>query len=183
MTPRWRNDLRGVRQGVRQLGCTQVNSPRSLFPIPLGSKPFPCFRCTPAHMAERNHNPRVGGSSPSSATRKAPLNGAFSTPSCTTSTWGSGGGLGNSGLRPPCWAILGRTRITQAEWNRRAAAAGREWLEEIQSSRTPTPARCLPCGHAWSPWPANVEQGHGCPGCPSNHRRVSTLAPWLSLPP
>ncbi len=60
---------------------------------------------------------------------------------------------------------MGRARITQDEWDRRAAAAGVKWLEPVRNNHTPTPARCLTCGHVWSPWPTGVQQGHGCPGC------------------
>ncbi len=56
-------------------------------------------------------------------------------------------------------------RITQDEWERRGAAAGLEWLAPVAGSADPTPARCLTCGHEWSPKPNNVQQGRGCRRC------------------
>ncbi len=60
---------------------------------------------------------------------------------------------------------MGRTWITQDEWDRRADAVGLEWLDLVKNNRTPTAVRCLTCAHTWSPWPTGVTSGHGCPRC------------------
>ena len=64
-----------------------------------------------------------------------------------------------------CPACCGRLPITPEEHHRRAAAAGLEWLVEPPNTSAPTPARCLKCGHEWSPKPSHVRDGHGCPSC------------------
>ena len=56
-------------------------------------------------------------------------------------------------------------RVSREEWDHRAAAVGLEWLANPPNARTPTPARCLVCGHEWSPTPSHVRDGHGCPSC------------------
>ncbi len=72
---------------------------------------------------------------------------------------------------------MGRPGITQDEWDRRAAAAGLEWLESVSGSAAPTLARCLECSHEWSPWPTNVNSGHGCPNCAAVARGVALTLP------
>lgn len=54
-------------------------------------------------------------------------------------------------------------RVTQADWDRRAAERHLRWLEPVVQ-RERTRAECLTCGHRWSPWPNNVPR-HGCPNC------------------
>ncbi len=63
-------------------------------------------------------------------------------------------------------------RITQEEWDRRAAAVGIEWLEQPKNGNTPTLARCLECSHEWYPRPRLVSQGRGCPICARAARAV-----------
>ncbi len=79
--------------------------------------------------------------------------------------------------------------VPQDEWNRRAAAVDIEWLESVKGNRKPTPARCLTCGHEWSPRPLPVQQGHGCPSCAGNapvpqdewnRRAVAVGLEWLA---
>ena len=62
-------------------------------------------------------------------------------------------------------------RVSQEEWDRRAAAVGIQWVSPVSSSATKTPARCLACGHEWSPHPGNIQQGHRCPVCAYATRR------------
>ena len=55
-------------------------------------------------------------------------------------------------------------RITQEEWQRRAAAAGFVWTESVAGAQTKTGARCLTCGCEFTPFPSNVPR-QGCPSC------------------
>ncbi len=48
-----------------------------------------------------------------------------------------------------CPKCGGKLPVPQDEWDRRAAAAGLEWLETVSGAMTPTPARCLKCNHEW----------------------------------
>jgi hypothetical protein len=62
--------------------------------------------------------------------------------------------------------------VSSAEWDRRAAAVGIEWLAPPASSITPTPARCSSCGREWKPKPSKVAEGHGCRECSNAARRI-----------
>ena len=66
-------------------------------------------------------------------------------------------------------------RLAQTVWDSRAAAAGLAWVAPVKSILTPTAARCLTCGHRWTPWPSGVSQGHGCPRCAG---RIVTQDEW-----
>src|SRR5271166_2778076 len=55
--------------------------------------------------------------------------------------------------------------VSQAEWDRRAAAAGIAWEAPVANGHTKTPARCVACGARWSVWPKMVREGRGCPAC------------------
>jgi len=55
--------------------------------------------------------------------------------------------------------------VTQDDWDRRGAVVGLEWLAPVAGSAVKTPARCLTCGHEWSPVPSQAQQGAGCPRC------------------
>ena len=68
-------------------------------------------------------------------------------------------------------------RVTQEEWDRRAAAVGLAWEAPVARATTKAPARCLTCGHRWKTLPGNVSQGAGCPMC--GRRRVEAA---LRLP-
>jgi predicted Zn-ribbon and HTH transcriptional regulator len=65
-------------------------------------------------------------------------------------------------------------RLSREEWDRRADVAGLEWTDgRPLRSDTPHPARCLTCGHEWSPVPNNVSRGGGCPLCARSASRVT----------
>jgi len=59
-------------------------------------------------------------------------------------------------------------KLTQAEWDARAAAVGIAWEADVSRALTKTPARCLTCGFRWDARPASVQQGQGCPSCAGN---------------
>jgi hypothetical protein len=57
-------------------------------------------------------------------------------------------------------------RVSREEWDRRAAAAGIEWVgDEPIHVMTKHAARCLACGCEWDARPNDVQQGTGCPPC------------------
>ena len=60
--------------------------------------------------------------------------------------------------------------VSQAEWNRRAAAADVEWLSPVGAARSPINARCTLCGYKWDAVPSKLQQGAGCPRCSSQAR-------------
>jgi predicted Zn-ribbon and HTH transcriptional regulator len=66
---------------------------------------------------------------------------------------------------PRCKEKSKTPAISFAEWQRRAKKVDVEWLSEPPNSKVPTPARCLQCGHNWSPTPSNVSGGSRCPKC------------------
>ncbi len=63
--------------------------------------------------------------------------------------------------------------IGQEIWNQRALDAGIVWLEPPTNTKFKTPAKCLKCGHSWSPTPSNVFGGSGCPECAKRNRSKS----------
>lgn len=73
-------------------------------------------------------------------------------------------------------------RISFEEWQSRAKSSGLVFLEEPSNSKSRTPARCLRCGHEWSPVPINVSSlGSGCPRCGlakgvNTRRKVSSMS-------
>lgn len=56
-------------------------------------------------------------------------------------------------------------KITQEEWDERAAAKDIIWLEKITHGKTPCLARCLKCGTEWRAAPTTVYMQTGCPRC------------------
>jgi predicted RNA-binding Zn-ribbon protein involved in translation (DUF1610 family) len=59
--------------------------------------------------------------------------------------------------------------VSRDEWDRRAAAAGLEWVgEEGIHSQKKHRARCLTCGHEWNVWVKSVSNNRGCPACAPN---------------
>jgi len=65
-------------------------------------------------------------------------------------------------------AQCARKIATQADWDRRGAEVGLAWHAPVAASAVKTPARCLTCGHEWSPFPHAVASGQGCPRCAGN---------------
>ncbi len=67
-------------------------------------------------------------------------------------------------MYPPCWlgTIPAVPRISQEEWDRRAAALEAKWLEPVESAKTMTMMACLKCGREWEMRPDHVNNGHGC---------------------
>ncbi len=64
--------------------------------------------------------------------------------------------------------------VTPEEWNRRAAAAGVEWIGETPTkSAAKYPARCRGCGKEWEVEANSVTKGHGCRRCAGVARRVT----------
>ena len=68
-------------------------------------------------------------------------------------------------------------RVSQAEWDARAATLGIEWLAEVPNARTKTPIRCKVCGYEWICLPELVQRGSGCPECASVKRADSRRYP------
>ncbi len=66
---------------------------------------------------------------------------------------------------PRCAAQRQGRRVNPAEWDRRAADAGLEWLEPHVRADVRRLARCLSCGFEYTPWPDHVRKGIGCPRC------------------
>ena len=66
-------------------------------------------------------------------------------------------------------------RVTQEEWDRRAAAAGIQWLEEVRNNRTKARARCLVCGYEYARTPDSVQADQQCPHCSG---RVVLQSEW-----
>ena len=64
-----------------------------------------------------------------------------------------------------CPVCGGVPPVTQAEWDRRAAAAGIAWEAPVANGHTKAPARCVACGARWQVWPKFVREGRGCPNC------------------
>jgi hypothetical protein len=90
-----------------------------------------------------------------------------------------------------CPSCAGRAKITRAEWDRRAAKVGIEWLETPANSQTKTRAKCLGCGHEWLPSPSDISQGHGCLVCSGrapitprawDQRAAAAGIEWLETP-
>ena len=68
-------------------------------------------------------------------------------------------------------------RVTQAEWDERAAKLGLEWLVPVQEGKIPALVRCLSCGHEWDKRPDSAKQGSGCPKCSKLRRGQSQRLP------
>ena len=68
-----------------------------------------------------------------------------------------------------CPECAGNAPIAPEQYAARAAAVDIEWLAVPAGANSPTPARCLVCGHGedrtWTPWPSGVRDGSGCPAC------------------
>ena len=63
-------------------------------------------------------------------------------------------------------------RVSQKEWDERAAAVGLKWIGEVAGSQSRSPAVCTTCGYEWNAHPNVVTRGGGCPSC-SGHAPVS----------
>ena len=68
---------------------------------------------------------------------------------------------------------MARERISQEEWDRRAADVGIEWLDTVETTHQKKRARCLGCGYTWSVSPAWVNSGGGCAECGRKRAAVS----------
>ncbi len=68
-------------------------------------------------------------------------------------------------------------RITQEEWDRRAAEGGLRWLEPVRRGRDSVLAECLTCGHQWRIRPEHVKQGKGCRPCSYRDRGRRQVLP------
>ena len=70
-------------------------------------------------------------------------------------------------------------RLTQHDWNDRAALVGIAWSAEVVSATSKTPANCLACGHRWLARPATVARGCGCPECGRWKKRRIPQETWI----
>lgn len=59
----------------------------------------------------------------------------------------------------------GRGRVSQEEWDSRAATVNVEWLGAVRGVQDITEARCLECGYTWKARPNKIQQGFGCWKC------------------
>lgn len=66
---------------------------------------------------------------------------------------------------PRCTGKQKSETISRDTWMDRAKKAGIEWIEIPLRTKSKTPARCISCGHVWSPIPDNIRGGSGCPKC------------------
>ena len=65
-----------------------------------------------------------------------------------------------------CPSCGGVAPVSRDEWDRRAAAAGIEWITGPPKGTTHrAPARCLTCGYEYEPTGMNVSNGAGCAAC------------------
>ncbi len=63
----------------------------------------------------------------------------------------------------------GTKKVTDEEWEQRAAFAEVKWVKGTpQSSTSKTLVECLKCSYQWSPLPSNLKKGSGCPACARN---------------
>ena len=95
---------------------------------------------------------------------------------------------------PKCHrAILAAGHVVpRKKWDERAAAAGIEWVGggEILAAEK-YPARCLTCGHQWSPRPFTIQSGSACPNCAGvvvtpdqwRERAAAVGCRWIGRPP
>lgn len=60
-------------------------------------------------------------------------------------------------------------KITQKEWDERAAERGCRWLEPIVSARKNAKAECLEYGHQFLKNPGKILNSKGCPECAKNN--------------
>jgi hypothetical protein len=56
-------------------------------------------------------------------------------------------------------------KITQKEWDERAAQRGCRWLEEVVHARKKTKAECIKYGHQFLKDPGKISTSKGCPVC------------------
>ena len=61
-------------------------------------------------------------------------------------------------------------RLTQEEWQGRAARKDCEFLELVKDAHTRAAIRCLRCGAEWTVFPNTISKGHGCRWCAGNAR-------------
>lgn len=64
-----------------------------------------------------------------------------------------------------CPRCGGRLKVTQEEWDARAALVDVEWLDQVRNANTRTRARCRVCDHQWMASPTAVQRGSACPAC------------------
>jgi len=62
-------------------------------------------------------------------------------------------------------------RVSQKQWNERAAAVDVEWIQPVVRSSQKQTARCLKCGHEWKAMPSKIQSGRGCPECAPNSEK------------
>ena len=70
-------------------------------------------------------------------------------------------------------------RLTQCDWNARAASIGLEWRGPVSTAQSKSPVRCLSCGHEWNVRPSSVARGYGCPECANRRKGQSQRLPHL----
>ncbi len=66
-------------------------------------------------------------------------------------------------------------RVSQEEWNRRAAAEHIAFEEPVVTANDHAPVRCVVCGYRWSVTPKKIFEGRGCPRCSG---RIVNQAEW-----
>jgi len=75
-----------------------------------------------------------------------------------------------------CPSCAGNAKVSQEEWDRRAALVGLRWLNPVSGGRhSKALAECVLCNHAWSVEVGSIAEGHGCPKCSEEKRRRSRL--------
>ncbi|EOW4242935.1 GIY-YIG nuclease family protein [Escherichia coli] len=70
---------------------------------------------------------------------------------------------------PECGRLMAAQRLTLSHKEQVAAIAkvnsNVEILGETKGTKDKVPCRCKICGHEWSPTPASLKSGQGCPKC------------------
>ena len=70
----------------------------------------------------------------------------------------------------------GKRRITQEEWDERAAALNLKWLEPVRAAKYQSRARCLVCG--WERMVSANSVQRGLAGCPNCSGKIVSQETW-----
>lgn len=91
-----------------------------------------------------------------------------------------------------CPACAGVLKVTDDEWDRRAAAVGNMWLRYPTGAQGRGALRCLSCSHEWETSAQSVSMGSRCPACAGNapvsreewkRRAAAVRIEWIAEPP
>ena len=75
-----------------------------------------------------------------------------------------------------CPVCKGLDRITNEDADKVAAANGGARIGEARNSRDPIEWKCSVCGHRWESSYSSAKQGHWCPECAAQARKIRSRA-------